>query len=638
MDQSQFLNLLSAEEAWQRLEAVFQPKPLGEERVPLSQALGRVLAQDVVAQLDVPLFDRSNLDGFAVQAADTFGATEIAPRQLTLNNEVLHCGVLPAISVTAGYATPIATGGVLPRGANAVVMVEDTLPGHTPDKVRMVRPVAPGQGVSFAGTDIGAGETVLFAGTRLTSRETGVLAALGMAHVPVWRQPRVAILSTGDEIVRPGQPLAMGQVYDTNGTLLAHAVQELGCLPVSLPPVPDDEALVEAAIVQALAADVVLLSGGTSKGAGDVNYRVAARMGEILAHGVALKPGKPLCLARVGHKPLVVLPGFPTSAIFTFHHFVAPLLRRMAGLPPHNPRQTAARLAQRVLSDKGRTEYLLVNLSPGPEGLAAYPVQKGSGNVTAFAKADGFVTIPRLREQVEAGETLQVSLLGPDLEAADLVVMGSHCPGLDLLLGRLSLQGWRCKFMAVGSQGGLAAVRRGECDLAGMHLYHPPTQTYNLPYLEPGLRLLRGYGRKQGLVYRHGDVRFAGKTARQAVRDLLGLEDCLMVNRNRGSGTRVLLDDLLEGQQPPGYFAEANTHNAVAAAVAQGRADWGMAVDMAARRLGLEFIPWVDENFDFVIPQEKAHRPAVKAFEDLLSQAQVREELAALGLNLPLLP
>ncbi|HEY6099521.1 MAG TPA: molybdopterin-binding protein, partial [Anaeromyxobacter sp.] len=313
--QQQFLEVVDRDEAEARFRRHLALVPLGSETVPLAQALGRVLVEDVVAGVDVPAFDRSSVDGFAVRAADLAGASDEAPRVLRLNPEILTPGVLPRAEVGAGTATIIATGGMLPRGADAVVMVEQTDAREDGGALRVEvrRPVAPGDSLAAAGSDIARGETVLRAGQVVTSREIGSLAAMGLAEVGVWRRPRVAILSTGDEVVEPGRPLPLGGVYDSNGAILAAAVEELGAVPVRLGIAPDDEAALSALLADALANDVVLLSGGTSKGAGDVAAHAVGRLGDpgIVVHGVALKPGKPICLAVTRGKPVVILPGFP---------------------------------------------------------------------------------------------------------------------------------------------------------------------------------------------------------------------------------------------------------------------------------------------------------------------------------------
>ncbi|MEE9609156.1 MAG: molybdopterin biosynthesis protein, partial [Myxococcota bacterium] len=554
MRQEQFLEVVDRDEADRRWRAAIDTGPLAAETVGLDAALGRVLAEDVRAEVDVPGFDRSNMDGFAVRAEDSFGATEEKPVRLRLNPGEIPTGVAPLGEVGPGTATPIATGGMLPRGADAIVPVEYT---DVEEQGTLVvrRAAVPGAAVSFAGTDIGHGETVLFAGTRLSSRETGVLAAIGRREVAVVRRPRVAILSTGDEIVQPGEAMRPGLVYDSNGRILADAVAELGGEPRFLGAFRDDEAALRRALAAALeSADLVLLSGGTSKGPGDLNGRVVSELEPgIVVHGVALKPGKPICLAASGRRPVVVLPGFPTSAVFTFHEFVAPVLRELAGLGPDPRESVAARLALKTVSERGRLEYLLVGLVRRPDGgLAAYPMGKGSGSVTAFSRADGFVRIPRNTEIVDVDTDVDVTLVGRGGAVADLVVIGSHCVGLDLIASALARQGFGVKVLAVGSQGGLSAARRGECDAAPIHLLDPATGVYNAPFLDGSLRLLPGYRRVQGIVTRADETREIG--------ELLDDPAVRMVSRNRGSGTRVLIDELLGERKPPGYPYEPRSH------------------------------------------------------------------------------
>ena len=644
MPQEQFLQVVDRDEAERVFRGAIDCRPLGAEDVLLAEALGRVLAEDVVATVDVPSFDRSNYDGFAVRAADTYGASEEEPRRVRLLPETIATGRTPQTAVEPGTAVGIATGGMLPRGADAIVMVEHTDVADVAgagDVLLIARAVVPGHGVSFAGTDIGCGETVLRRGEVLSSRETGVLAAIGAASVRAWRRPRVGILSTGDELIPPGEPMKLAGIYDSNAQILADAVRELGGVPLRMGIVADDLESLRRQLHAALdAADLVLLSGGTSKGAGDVSYRAVRELSEpgIVAHGVALKPGKPICLASHRGKAVVVLPGFPTSAIFTFHEFVAPVIRILGGRTVGERHTVDARMAVKVLSEPGRTEYLLVGLVDAGDGLAAYPMGKGSGSVTAFSKADGFVTIGRHEEIVEAGAAVVVQRLAEESPLADLVVIGSHCVGLDYLLGRLHDRGFRTKFMAVGSTGGLEAVSRGECDLAGMHLMDPKTGEYNAPYMTPQLRLLRGYGRSQGIVFRKGDARFATDrtdaavaAGSAAVARALADPACVMVNRNQGSGTRILIDRLLGGRRPPGYPVAARSHNAVAAAVAQGRADWGVAIRWVAEHQGLGFLPLEDEQYDFAAPADRWDRPAVAAFRALLADDEVRGRLAEMG-------
>jgi len=374
-EQEQFLEVVDRDTAERRWWSSLRPEVLDAEEVALALSRWRELAADIISDVDVPPFDRSNVDGFAVQAQDTCGATEESPRELVINAEEVVTGRIPSTPVEPGFATSIATGAVVPRGADAVVMVEHAFVDR--DNLRVVRPVAPGAAITFAGTDIARGERMLRRGSVLTSRETGILAAIGMGRVTVVCRPRVGIVATGDEIVAPGEPLRPATIYDSNSSLIADAIRELGALPVFLGIVADDDRSLEVVMDEGLArCDALLLSGGTSKGAGDLSYRVLARRSPgIIVHGVALKPGKPICLGVVERKPVVVLPGFPTAAIFTFHVFVAPLLRFLGGRRVEKPETTTARMPFRYNSEIGRTEYLLVNLVRAR--AASSPIRSG---------------------------------------------------------------------------------------------------------------------------------------------------------------------------------------------------------------------------------------------------------------------
>ncbi|MGH6673535.1 MAG: molybdopterin biosynthesis protein [Xanthobacteraceae bacterium] len=636
--QEQFLEVVSAAEARRRFDACIDRSPLPGEPVPLAAALSRTLAADVIAAVDAPPFDRSTVDGFAVRATDVAGASDGAPRLLSLNAEVIACGCQPAIEVMPGSATAIATGGVIPRGADAVVMIErtDLIEDVAAPAIEVRRAVASGQFISYAGSDIARGETLLRKGARIGSREIGMLAACGFASVEVVRRPRVAVLSTGDELVEPGRPLKPAGVYDSNGAILAAAIAEAGGEPVPFGAFPDEQVALELAMRSALqSCDLVVLSGGTSKGAGDLSHRIVARLGSpgILVHGVALKPGKPLCLAVIGDKPLIVLPGFPTSAIFTFHAFVAPIIRARAGLLPEAARTIAARVPVRIASELGREEFVLVSLVAGDDGDIAFPSGKGSGAVTAFSQADGFLAIDALAGALDAETKVEVTLIGEAAHAPDLVIMGSHDIALDVVVGALAERGFQTRTIAVGSLGGVAALSRGECDLAPVHLVDPATGLYNKHLLSPGMALVPGWRRMQGFVFRPGDVRFDGLSAAAALKVALADPTVLMVNRNAGSGTRVLVDSLLAGARPPGYANQPRSHNAVAAAVAQERADWGIAIEPVARMYGLSFLPIAPEEYDFLLRKARRDRPAVQAFLAVLHDETTRDRIRALGME-----
>lgn len=640
-EQKQFLDVVSPELAKSRFEAAISLNPV-EESIGLNQALGRILSRDIIASVNVPSFDRSNLDGFAVKASDTIGAEEHSPVFLQLFDSPISAGSIPTHEVITGQATVIATGGMLPRGADAIVMVENT--DVQDNKLQVFKPVSPGSGIAFAGTDVSSGQIVLYQSQLLSSRETGILAAIGEHKVHVWRRPKIAIISTGNEVIAPGHPMSPGFVYDSNSRIIADAIKELGGEPLELGIASDDIVQLREKISQALAvADMVLMSGGTSKGQGDLSYQVAYELDDpgVIVHGVAIKPGKPICLAASQGKPVVVLPGFPTSAIFTFHEFIAPVIRQLAGLSPASQSTESAELAVRVNSEIGRAEFLLVrlldiaqdrveNLQPQ---FAAYPIGKGSGSVTTFSNADGFVRINQQEELLEAESKVTVQLISRNCKPADLVIIGSHCMGLDLIMSLLQRQGIKVQFMSEGSSAGLVAVKKAQCDIAGIHIFDPASDSYNHHCLTPSLNLIKGYRRVQGLVFRKDDQRFQGNDARNIIQQVKKDASCMMINRNMGSGTRILIEQLLDGVQPNGYVVQTSNHRAVFAAIQQKRADWGVAIQSLPED-DLGFLAIKDESYDFMVPDAKLQKKSVLAFIALLKDESVRASLRELSIKM----
>ena len=642
-----FLKTKSKSEAERIWHEALHLGPLGGVEVPLAEAQGRVLERDVLVPIDVPPFDRSLVDGYAVNAAATFDADEDAPALLELAPETAPAGVVPNSEVTDAAALEVATGGVIPRGANAVQMVEFCeVEGN---RLSIYKPVAPGANIQSAGADMRTGETVLRAGQRLTTRELGVLAALGISSVRVVKRPRVAVISTGDELVTPGRPLEPGKIYDSNATTVAAAVRDNGGEAEFLGVIPDDAAALRAVCRRARDDyDAVILSGGTSKGAGDLTFGIidgTARPG-ILVHGVGIKPGKPIVLAAWEGRPVVVLPGFPTSAIITFNLFMAPVLRRLANLPVETESETvAARLAVRYNSAEGRHEYVLVNLVPRSDGApAAYPITGASGSIYAFAQADGTMEVAADRIVVQDGETVHVTPLTRRLKVADLTLIGSHCRGVDLALGMLRGKfGFTAKVINVGSSAGVEACARGETDLAGTHLLDEAGGEYNRAALErlgPDGVLIKGYVRRQGIYFRKADFPAEPPT----LESLIGKAGLRMLNRTRGAGTRVLLDLLLKdiaggrgvtlaelAAGIAGYEVETRSHNAVAAAVASGRADWGLGIEAVAAAYGLGFAPLRDEEYDFLSLRDRLEREPVRAFLEVLRSPEFRGALAELA-------
>lgn len=650
MERKVFRELASVEDAERMLRTYFKPQPKSVEAIPLEECLGRVLAEDIEAAIDVPPFDRASMDGFAVHAEDTYGAEEDRPISLKVVDKV-GAGEEPKVEVELGEAVEVSTGAPIPKGANAVVMVEYTW--QSDSSLKVYRAAVPGENIMAAGSDIMAGELILRKGDFLTPRETGVLAALGVTQVNVFKKPVVAVISTGNEVVSPGNPLSYGKIYDINARTIADSVAENGGVPKFLGIVGDNiEDLTRKIREGVKAADLVLTSGGTSAGVGDLLYRIIDGLGKpgIIVHGVSARPGKPLIIAVVEGKPIFGLPGYPTSALMMFHLFVRPVLREMASLGEAERRTIKASAAERTLSSGGRREYMPVNVTRNDVGkYTVYPVPGGSGSITTLAEADGFIEMPENKVFFEEGEEVEVELFSASLKPADLMIIGSHCIGIDILLDLMRRRGYgfRCKVVNTGSSGGLAAIRRGEADIAGTHLLNEETGVYNISFLErfevaDKALLVRGYNREQGLVVAKGNPKNI-----QGVEDILR-EDVSFINRNPGSGTRILLDMHLKRiakersvlfekmvSMINGYRIEVKSHSGVAVAVLHGKADVGLAIRAVADRYGLDFLSVADESYDFLVRKERFSKDAVKAFLEVLRSEEFKIALKqrTTGLN-----
>ncbi|VVB91624.1 PBP superfamily domain protein [uncultured archaeon] len=613
----EFRKLVTIDEANKIIESLdIQP---GKTEIKIEDSPGRVLAEDVVSEADVPPFNRASMDGYAVHAADTYEAREDNPVHLKSVGSI-PAGINPKIRVERGEAAEIATGAVMPSGADAVVMVEYTRSDKDP---LILRPVSINENVMHAGSDIMVGERVLKKGTVLSTREIGVLAATGRRTVKVYGLD-VGIISTGNELEEPGSELDEGKIYDINSFSVASAVKECGGNPIRYGIVRDNETEIKNALKKAAqSCDIILTSGSTSAGSGDVMYRIIEENGTVLAHGIDIKPGKPAVIGKVFGKPVFGLPGYPTSSLTIFNEFVAPLIRKITGKKEERT-QLRAKMAVRVRSE-GRSQLLPVGVIRG----WAYPVEKGSGAITTLAEADGFIEIPSHVEMVEAGETVNVTLFG-EVDIPDLLFVGSHCLGLDTLIDIASL---KMRVINVGSSGGLSAIRNGTSDIAGVHLLDESGE-YNIPFLKKfGIRdavLVKGYLREQGLIVRKDS-------------EIGRFEDILnarIINRNTGSGTRVLTDMKLSeiAQQRGmsfeelresinGYHTEAKTHSAVASAVKLGKADVGVGIRTVAELNGLKFIKIADEEYDFVIPLRLLESSGIKRFMEALRSQEFGEKL-----------
>ncbi len=603
--------------------------------VPLGECHDRILAEDVYSRVDVPGFDRASMDGYAVKAADTWGADEETPKTLRLLG-IVHAGDSPTLVVATGTAVEVATGAVMPAGANAVVMVENTDPQGSAINVR--KPVTPGENVMHTGADVMMGELVLRKDTLLTPREISVLAAVGLDRVNVYRRPIVAIMSTGNEIAPPGARLGPGQIYDVNAYAIGAGVEENGGVPRYLGIVPDTpEAFRDSVLDAAKKADIVLTSGSTSAGASDMMFSTVSTLGRVLVHGIKIKPGKPTIIGEAGGKPFVGLPGYPSSALTIFNEVVAPLIRHVCGGRSKAIKEVPARMALRVTAEGGREVLLPVGLLKEPEGIAAYPVEKGSGAVSALLDADGYVEIGENVRVIEEGERINVRLLSDEIVFPDFLIMGSHCLGIDVVTRMMAARGFTVRSINVGSSGGLRAIRKGIADAAGIHLLDE-SGAYNEPFIRdlPEATLVKGYVRGQGLIVAKGNP--------LGIKSAADLPGKRFINRVKGSGTRTLLDLELKkladehhttvkalADAIPGYDVEAKTHSAVASAILMGKADVGLGIKTVADQNGLDFIPLRDEEYDFVLPKGRMGKPSVRAFLEVLDSADFIKSIEGLG-------
>ena len=626
-----FHRLLSPEEALKTIEErIKSMKKPEREVVKISEALGRILAEDIYAKVDSPPFDRAIVDGYAVRAEDVYQADEANPVKLKLIGEI-EVGEIPRMELRSGECVEIATGALMPRGADAVVMVEYTK--RSGDYVLIYRGVHPGENVAQTGSDITAGDLVLRKGKRLNSRDIAVLAAVGYDRVIVYKRLRVAFFSTGNELISPPNPLKPGKIYDVNGYVIPAMLRDLGLDADFLGILPDKYEIMLKSIREALNEyDVVMTSGSTSAGAGDVIYRIFDELGEIVVHGLRVKPGKPtiIGLSRNG-KLLVGLPGFPLSCAMVFIHLIKPLLNELSGAEEEfHYWKVKAMLPMRIETRGGKTWYIPVQIVDSPRGLMAYPILRGSGSASTLAESDGFIAIPEDTLFIDEGEDVEVNLF-EELRLPSISIIGSHCPGIDLILNLGEI--YDAKVINVGSLSGWKALKLGTADVAGTHLLDEKTMRYNLHMPEElGLRdeveIYGGYIREVGFIVAEGNPKKI-----KGFEDLLR-KDVIFVNRVKGSGIRTLIDIELKrmGIMDPekrikGYVYEAKTHTAVASAVKNGRADVGVGIGYVAKLYGLDFIPIREERFDFAVRRDRLYKPAVKKFLKILKSERFAEEL-----------
>ncbi|MFW6000514.1 MAG: molybdopterin biosynthesis protein [Halorubrum sp.] len=646
-DRKEFRDLATPEAAREAVDSLdLSP---ASETVPLREARGRVLAERVDAAIDVPGFDRASMDGYAVRARDTFGSDEADPAELDLVGAV-HAGAAPDVAVEPGACAEISTGAVMPDGADAVVMVErtDEVGGgdggaEGSQRIAIRTSVAPGDHVMTAGTDIAAGARALGPGTRLTPREIGLLSALGVDEVPVRGRPRVGIVSTGDELVRPGEEIdpERGEIYDVNSTTIAAGVEEAGGEPVLYPHAGDDYEEMERLLRRAAdECDLVLSSGSTSASAVDVIYRVIEARGELLLHGVAVKPGKPMLVGRLdrtdetgdsrgGESAYVGLPGYPVSALTIFRTFVAPAIREAAGQPEPATATVEGRMGVGERYGEGRLRLMPVGLldldeasAGGDDRPLVYPVDKGSGATTSLVEADGVVAVDPDTEFLDVGETVEVQLFSPDVRPPTLLGVGEDDPALNRLLDRLESP----RYLAVGSREGLRRLRDGVPDVA---VTAGPTDR------DVDAEEIGGWSREWGLVVPDGNP--------EEISGLADLVDGTLRLRNRPtvSGLRrsldAALDDLADerdadrtalAERIDGYERAAKAFESPVRAVAAGDADVGLGLRETAERLGCGFVSLGEQSVVVRAAADRVDREPVAALAAELGGSGARGEPA----------
>jgi putative molybdopterin biosynthesis protein len=628
---------------------------LGIDTIPLDEnALGRTLAEPVWAKTSSPHYHASAMDGFAVRAVETAGALQTKPVSLQIPDQACY----------------LDTGDPLPSGFDSVIPIENTeaLDKHgeltdairDPATIRIRASVAPWTHVRPLGEDIVATELVLPAGHMLRPADLGAIAAAGHTEIHVACKPRVAILPTGTELVPIGTQLKPGDILEYNSLVMAAQVRDMGGDPTRFPITIDDFDLICERVQEAAKDhDLILLNAGSSAGAEDFSSKVVEKLGALLVHGVAVRPGHPVILGTVNREsgngnssadeqipnpesriPIIGVPGYPVSAALTIEIFVEPLIAQWLGRRPNEMPTETAQLTRKITSPGGDDDFVRVAVGRVGEKLLAAPLSRGAGVITSLVRADGLVLLPRGMQGAEAGEQVQVRLYRPRAELDKTIFcIGSHDMTLDLIAQFLAGHDRRLASANVGSQGGLVALRRGEAHLAGSHLLDPETGEYNISYIRhylPGtkVKVITLVGREQGLLVQQGNPKGI-KSLEDLSRPGADAARIQYVNRQRGAGTRVLLDYQLNqlgiaADSIIGYNQEEYTHLGVAAAVASGRADCGLGIAAAAQALNLDFIPLYQERYDLVIPRNYAEGELLAPLFDVLENREFRAAVAAL--------
>jgi putative molybdopterin biosynthesis protein len=600
------MNLDEAQNLWkQSLSESGCHNPMGSETIPVDESLGRITAEPVFAHLSSPFYNASAMDGIAVRFKDTIGSSETAPVRLSSGSQFEY----------------VNTGNALPAHFDAVIMIEDVQPVDD-NTVEIIAPVTPWKHVRTIGEDIVATELILPDGHLIRPIDLGAMLATGLTQVTVRKKPACVVIPTGTELTQPGSPLKPGNIIEFNSRVLAGYLREWGIQTDRSPIVSDSkESLREAIADGAAKYDFVIINAGASAGSKDYTAQVLAELGEVVLHGVNIKPGKPVILAIVNGKPVIGLPGYTVSAVITLHLFVKDLVDALLGTVSKPSRFIEASLSRPLASRLGVEEFIRVKLGKVGNTLMASPASRGAGAVMSLVQADGFLTVPSNSEGIGAGEKVNIELLRAEHEIENtLVFIGSHDNILDVLANMLHRLRPVCRLSSahVGSMGGIMAIKRGEAHLAGAHLLDEKTGEYNISFIKKylaavPLQLINLAYRDQGLLVPKGNPK-----------EITGFEDLTrqdvrFINRQRGAGTRLLTDMHLkqldiDPDRVIGYDKEEYTHMNVASAIASNNADSGLAIRAAAVALDLDFIPVAQERYDIILPMEHLDDSKVRAF------------------------
>ncbi|PIP37866.1 MAG: molybdopterin biosynthesis protein [Desulfobacterales bacterium CG23_combo_of_CG06-09_8_20_14_all_52_9] len=627
-DRNVYLQMKTLEEARKILFEMFpEPKKVPCEWVSTPDAVGRVLGEPVFAQISSPDAHLAAMDGVAVEAEKTYGAGETSPKEFIIGKEAFY----------------VNTGHVLPPGTNAVIMIEHVRETGE-DRIEIEAPVFPFQHVRKVGEDIVATELLFPQNHRVTPYCVGALLSGGIFSVPVKPKPRVLIIPTGSELVDwrkvPLESVRPGQVLETNSFVLGKLIEEWGGTFVRHEMLEDDIGTIRKAVQDGIQGDfdIVLIGGGSSAGSEDYSRLVIADLGKVLVHGVTIMPGKPIVIGQVSGKPVFGVPGYSVSAIIAFEEFIGPLICRMLGQEERRRETVLVKPTRKITSKLGLEEFVRVKIGKVGDALVATPLPRGAGCITSLTEADGIIRIPNHVEGIKEQEPVRAELLRP-LPALEntIVAVGSHDNTLDVLADRIKARypAFSLSSSHVGSMGGLMAIKRGVCHVAGSHLLDPSDGSYNLSYIrrllpEIPVRVVQLVFRDQGFILPKGNPKKV-----KGIKDLTR-KDVVFINRQSGSGTRVLLDYRLQEQgirseQINGYATEEYTHMAVAVAVQSGAADVGLGIFSAAKALGLDFIPVVTEQYDLIIPQEHFESNKIRALLEIISSSEFKNRVESLG-------